>query len=51
MLLPNHRSDARPRDQLHVFWTFDERINDGFYCASSLKILRGYIEDPALLTG
>lgn len=39
------------RDRLTLFWTFDERIHDGFYCAQSLKVLRGYIENPKLLEG
>jgi hypothetical protein len=42
---------VRARDHLPVFWTFDERIHDGFYCAASLKILRGYIENPEQLEG
>jgi hypothetical protein len=36
-------------DGVDVSWTFDERINDGFYCAESLAILRGYVEEPELL--
>jgi hypothetical protein len=35
------------RDAVKVSWTFDERINDGFYCASSLKIAQKIVEDPA----
>jgi hypothetical protein len=34
------------RDSLQVQWTFDERINDGFYCLESLQILRRIMEDP-----
>jgi hypothetical protein len=34
-------------DGLSVKWSFDERVNDGLYCANSLKIGREIIEDPA----
>ncbi len=27
-------------------WTFDERIEDGLYCAQSLEVFRRFIEDP-----
>jgi hypothetical protein len=37
---------AAMRDSLQVQWTFDERINDGFYCLESLQILRRIMEDP-----
>ncbi|MSP60551.1 MAG: hypothetical protein EXR72_09470 [Myxococcales bacterium] len=34
------------RDTLRVRYSFDERINDGFYCAASLEIVRDYLENP-----
>lgn len=34
------------REGLRVGWTFDERINDGFYCTASLAIAQGIVEDP-----
>ena len=34
------------RDGVRVRWTFDERINDGQYCAASLRIAQEIIEDP-----
>jgi hypothetical protein len=39
---------GRPAAQelLQAQWTFDERINDGFYCLESLEILRRIMEDP-----
>ena len=37
------------RDTLSVRYTFDERINDGFYCASSLGLVRELVEDPERL--
>jgi hypothetical protein len=45
--------DGKPevRDGLTVSWTFDERINDGFYCASSLQIAQRVVEDPEKHTG
>ncbi|MGA2170897.1 MAG: hypothetical protein ABSG62_22150 [Terracidiphilus sp.] len=34
------------REVLQAQWTFDERINDGFYCMESLETLRRIVEDP-----
>ena len=39
------------RDALKLCWTFDERINDGFYCASSLAGVQRIVEDPASAIG
>ena len=39
------------RDALKLCWTFDERINDGFYCASSLAEVQRIVEDPAAAIG
>ena len=39
------------RDALKVCWSFDERINDGFYCASSLQGVQRIVEDPAATIG
>jgi hypothetical protein len=39
------------RDTLEVRWTLDERVNDGFYCASGLKWFKRLIEDPAKYVG
>jgi hypothetical protein len=36
---------ARP--QLTLRYTFDERVEDGLYCARSLQLLAQRIEDPA----
>ena len=40
---------AHTHDGVDVGWTFDERIHDGFYCASSLARLRRYVEHPESL--
>jgi hypothetical protein len=34
------------KEGLQVRWTFDERINDGFYSAASLRIAQDILEDP-----
>ncbi len=34
------------KDGLQVRWTFDERINDGYYCAASLRVAQRILEDP-----
>lgn len=39
------------RDAVKICWSFDERINDGFYCASSLKRVQEVVEDPAAAIG
>jgi hypothetical protein len=39
------------RDAVKMCWSFDERINDGFYCASSLKGVQRIVEDPAASIG
>ncbi|HEU0037592.1 MAG TPA: 2-oxo acid dehydrogenase subunit E2 [Kofleriaceae bacterium] len=35
------------RKQLTIRYTFDERVEDGLYCAKSLQLLTRRIEDPA----
>ena len=37
------------RDGDKVRWGFDERINDGLYCAASLAQARDVIETPGSL--
>jgi pyruvate/2-oxoglutarate dehydrogenase complex dihydrolipoamide acyltransferase (E2) component len=37
---------AEVREVVRVRYSFDERINDGFYCASSLGIVREHVEAP-----
>jgi hypothetical protein len=34
------------REVLQVNWSFDERINDGFYCVESHAILKRQMEEP-----
>jgi hypothetical protein len=36
-----------PRPQLTIRFTFDERVEEGLYCARSLQLLKQRIEDPA----
>lgn len=36
-----------PRAVVKVRWSYDERIEDGLYCARSLEILKRLVEDPA----
>ena len=53
---PRRQLDAdrsrRPaiREMPQVQWTFDERINDGFYCVKPLETLRRIVEDPQRVT-
>jgi pyruvate/2-oxoglutarate dehydrogenase complex dihydrolipoamide acyltransferase (E2) component len=34
------------QEALRLHWTFDERINDGFYCGKTLAIVQTILEDP-----
>jgi hypothetical protein len=45
--------DGKPavRDGTSVRWTFDERINDGMYCAGAIKIAQSYGENPERYLG
>ncbi len=46
-------ADGQPevRDTLRIRYTFDERVNDGFYCARSLDLVRQAVERPEILVG
>lgn len=37
------------RDMVLMRWTYDERIQDGFYAARGLGVLEKYMENPVLL--
>jgi len=38
--------DASARRQVTLKYTYDERIEDGLYCARSIEKLRGWLENP-----
>jgi 2-oxoacid dehydrogenases acyltransferase (catalytic domain) len=40
--------DGKPevREVVRLRYSFDERINDGFYCATSLGIVQEFVEAP-----
>jgi len=38
--------NANVREVLEVYWSFDERVNDGMYCANSLMVAQRLMEDP-----
>lgn len=38
------------RDEVSLKWTYDERIEDGLYCARALELLKGWLEEPEELT-
>jgi hypothetical protein len=40
---------ADGRRAIELKWTYDERIEDGLYCARSLELLRGYLAEPESL--
>ena len=39
------------RDTASLRWSFDERINDGFYCALALRHFTRIVEDPEKYIG
>lgn len=39
------------RDAVSVRWAFDERINDGFYTAASMKVCQKLMENPEIELG
>jgi len=39
------------REVIEMRWSFDERINDGFYCATALKHFGRILEDPDQFIG
>jgi hypothetical protein len=46
-LFVDEQGKVTSRKICSVKYTFDERIEDGLYCAHSLELLRTMIEDPA----
>ncbi|MFO0551536.1 MAG: 2-oxo acid dehydrogenase subunit E2 [Polyangiaceae bacterium] len=50
-VMPGPDGTVVVRDAVKVRWSFDERINDGFYCASSLRLVREVMEDPQAVLG
>lgn len=40
-----------PRPEVTLRYTFDERVEDGLYCARSLQLLQQRLEDPAAWLG
>lgn len=47
----DRRGNTIVKDGVEMRWTFDERINDGFYCAASLRYFAQLIEDPEKFAG
>jgi hypothetical protein len=39
------------KETVEIRWTFDERINDGFYCAASMRAAQRIVEDPERYIG
>jgi hypothetical protein len=39
------------REVLDVYWSFDERVNDGLYCANTLTAIQRVMEDPRQYIG
>ena len=41
--------ELKVRKSIHLKFVLDERICDGFYYASSMRLLTKYLNDPGLL--
>jgi hypothetical protein len=39
------------KEMVELRWSFDERINDGFYCAMALRVASRILEDPERYIG
>jgi hypothetical protein len=50
-VVPGDDGQPAVKDAVKVRWSLDERINDGFYCATSLGLVRDVMEDPARVLG
>jgi hypothetical protein len=50
-LVADGRGQPVTRDALTIRWSFDERITDAYYCASSLDMVRRTVENPARHAG
>lgn len=46
MVVPDENDQPVVRPHVRLRFAFDERINDGHYCAASLAIMREYVENP-----
>jgi hypothetical protein len=41
-----HDGQPTVKEMVEMRWTFDERINDGFYCALALRVYARILDDP-----
>ena len=46
-IVPTVVTPDGPKAMCSVKYSFDERIEDGLYCARGLELLKGRMEDPA----
>ena len=46
-------ADGKPTVHVgtQIRWTFDERINDGYYCSTAIKVTQRVVEDPERFFG
>ncbi len=49
-VVPGPEGTPVVRDVVSLKFVFDERIADGLYCARSLELFKGYVEDPERLS-
>ena len=50
-LVVDRRGRPEVCEVLDAQWSFDERVNDGFYCVESLELLRRVMEEPERYIG
>ena len=45
-VVPGPDGTVRVRPQISIKWSYDERVDDGLYAATSLELVRRCLEDP-----
>lgn len=45
----DERGRPAVKDMMTIRYSFDERINDGFYCIKALELLKDLVEDPEMV--
>ena len=51
VFVPGRNDEPVVKELIEVRWAFDERINDGFYCATAMRVAQRIVEDPERYIG
>ena len=47
-MMLDDRGRPAVKDMMTIRYSFDERVNDGFYCIKALELLKQLVEDPEM---